>query len=1007
MIPSLLLTLSLLSEPEIKVRQAAQDFVYLAHEGVVDERATDAQPLEKKIRDAMRIRCIRVEGVVFERIEIDAEKAVVEVEIATRKSERETPEEWMPIETIPLRLRLRRQGEEWRVAAVEYPDEDLAALLIDANSSPDEQQRLLRVHEHRITKNLVRIVDRVALSYANSPNFAAAAPIGELANRLAILAGDRAGEALSISLESIVARLGKDRGRALSLSREALAVAEEAGDPEVLSRTWRTLARVFEDQDTGSGEQEEALRHGLAFALRSEDPLLIARAFHSMVSFAFDRRDFFSARSYAEQSLPFVRASGDIGAEISYELYLETIYCSHGDRDLCQHHLQRLVGLLGGHDSWHEPYVLFDFGILQIEDGRLEEARATFNTALQKVSARTSEIVPAILEQLAVIEARQGRIEEAECLLRRTDDLNRDIGFHHGPLFDLITPEILARGDPAKAVRLSLEEAARTQGRMPDSTMNALMIAARGYRALGMRERALSAAREAIEVSEAWTELDAGSDLQQVRSAESVAECYELAADLALAGGDVHEALTLVERGRGQTLYDMIERGRPVTEEIGVADRATRTRLEQRLSQLNIELDRAVATENRGQIDRLRDALLDARTQHQSFIDGLSTREERRMAALRPLQTTSLDEVLHQLPPELALIEYVVREDEVHVFIVRNMGSSSPIRSTHTIRIDRKALDARVEKLVAMIANRDLRYPAAARELYALLIRPLERDLAGALALCIVPDETLWRVPFAALMDEQGRFLIERTSIVQAPSMTVYAAMAKRREPSAVPEHQVFALANPTLDHDVAKQLSSYFRGTTFGALPDAEREVDAIRDLYGSSHCIVLKRGQATEARAKEEMQGAQILHFATHGVLDDRNPLYSRLMFARDLDAGDDGSLEAWEIARLKIDADLVVLSACDTARGRIGGGEGVVGIAWSFFAAGARSTVATGWNIGSRSASEVMVGFHQALRAREGEPLAKARALRDAQLQLIHGTNTRHPFYWAAFVLLGNGS
>ena len=1012
MIPSLLLAVSLLSEPEIKVRQAAQDFVFLAHEGVVDKvhHATDADRLERKIRDALRIRCIRVEGVVFEQVEIGADKAVVVVRVATRKSERETPEEWMPIETMPLRLHLGREGERWRVTAVEYPDEELARLLIDANS-PDEQQRLLRAHEHGLTKNLARIIDREALWLVNSKNFAAATPVGKLAGQVAALAGDRAGEALSIGLEGIVARLAKDLDRSLRLSREALTVAEEAGDPEVLSRTWRTLSHVLEKHDVQSAERDEALRQGLSFALRSEDPLLIARAYHGMVRAAIDKRDYFSARSYNEQSLPFVRLSGDPGAAITYESGLQMIYCDQGDRDLCRYHIQRAISLMD-RTSFQYPYAWIDLGTQQIADGKFEEARANLDEALQMTTARTRDLVPSILETVAVIEARHGKIGEAECLLRRAADLNRELGMHYGPLFDLILPDVLAHGEPAKAVRLALEEAAGTQEFLPENTMRALLYAAQGYRGLGMRDRALAIAYEAIERSERSAELLSGGDLQQVRSAESVSECYELAADLVLDGGDAREALTLIERGRGQMLYDMIERGRPVADvetnvEIEAADRATRERLEQRSSQLNVELDRAEAAGNRDEIDRLRSALLDARRQHQSFIDGLSARGARRMAALRPLQTTSLDEVLQQLPDDLALIEYVVREDKIHAFVVRRTDSSSPIRSTYTIGIGRKALNARVEKLVAMIANRDLRYPAAASELYALLIRPLERELTGALALCIVPDEALWRVPFAALMDGRGRFLIERTAIFHAASMTVYAAMAKPHEAPVVSEHQVLAMANPTLDHDVEKQLTSYFRGTSFGALPDAEREVDAIRGLYGSSNCVVLKRGEATEARAKEEMQGPPILHFATHGVLDDRNPLYSRLLFARDAQAGDDGSLEAWEIARLKIDADLVVLSACDTARGMIGGGEGVVGIAWSFFAAGARSTVAASWKIGSRSASEVMVGFYQALRSREGQPLAKARALRDAQLQFIHSTNTRHPFHWAAFVLLGDGS
>jgi CHAT domain-containing protein len=1010
MIPSLLLALSLLSEPEIEVRQAAQDFVRLAHEGTFDElrRAANTEPLQRKIRGALRIRCIRVEGVDVERVEMDDGTAVVDVEIATRKSDRETPEAWMPIETMPLRLHLQHEDKRWRVTSVDDPDEALATLLIRANDSPEEQQCLLRTHERDLTKTLARSVDRIALGQVNTNDFAAAAPIGKLASRLAMFSGDRATEALSISLESVIARLGKDRGRAIRLAREAIAVAEEAGDPEVLSRTWRTLSRALQEDSAQSAELDEALRRSLSFALRSEDPLLISRAFHVMVSVAHDKRDFFAARSLNEQSLPFVRESGDLGARITYETNLQLIYCDQGDRDLCQYHLQQAVASMDPNESFQYPYALLHLGIQQIADGQADEARANLDEALQRATARTEDLIPIILEQIAVIEARAGRLENAQCLLRRAADLNREIGLLHGPRFHLILPEILGHGQHLNAVRLSLEEAASAQELLPENTMRALVYAAQGYDALRMRERALATAYEAIALAEQSTELITGGELEQVRSAESVAACYELAADLALAGGDAKEALTLIERGRGQMLYDMIGRGRPGTDvEIDAADREEQNHLEQHLSQLNVELDRAEATADQPEIDRLRDALIDARRRHESFLDGIRARGERRQAALRPLQTTSLDEILTELPRDLAVIEYVVRDDEVHAFVVRKSDAASPIRSTHTIRIDRKTLAARVEQLVSMIADRDLRYAAAAKELYALLVRPLERDLTGALALCIVPDETLWRVPFAALIDDRGRFLIERTAVFHAVSMSVYAAMAKRSETRAASAHQVLALANPKLDRDVATELTSYFRGATFGALPDAEREVDTIRDLYGASNCIVLKRDQATEARAKEEMQNARILHFATHGLLDDRNPLYSRLMFTRDVEGGDDGSLEAWEIGRLKIDADLVVLSACDTARGMIGGGEGVVGIAWSFFAAGARSTIATGWKISSRSASDVMVGFHRALRARDGEPLAKARALRDAQLQLIHGTNTRHPFYWAAFVLLGDAS
>jgi len=124
-------------------------------------------------------------------------------------------------------------------------------------------------------------------------------------------------------------------------------------------------------------------------------------------------------------------------------------------------------------------------------------------------------------------------------------------------------------------------------------------------------------------------------------------------------------------------------------------------------------------------------------------------------------------------------------------------------------------------------------------------------------------------------------------------------------------------------------------------------------------------------------------VLHFATHGIFDDVKPMYSRLLFAHA--KGADGFLEAWEIANSRIDADLVVLSACDTALGRETNGEGLIGMTWAFFVAGARSVVSTQWKVHSESASQLMVTFHRHLHnpAAAGQT---ARALRHAQISLI---------------------
>src|SRR5262249_44773243 len=109
----------------------------------------------------------------------------------------------------------------------------------------------------------------------------------------------------------------------------------------------------------------------------------------------------------------------------------------------------------------------------------------------------------------------------------------------------------------------------------------------------------------------------------------------------------------------------------------------------------------------------------------------------------------------------------------------------------------------------------------------------------------------------------------------------------------------------------------------------------------------------------------------------------------------------LEAWELMNLKLNADLVVLSACDTARGRISRGEGVVGLAWAVFVAGCPSTVVSQWKVDADATTALMIAFHKNLKAGIG----KAEALRRAQVSLIRSPQHGHPFYWGAFVIVGD--
>jgi CHAT domain-containing protein len=174
---------------------------------------------------------------------------------------------------------------------------------------------------------------------------------------------------------------------------------------------------------------------------------------------------------------------------------------------------------------------------------------------------------------------------------------------------------------------------------------------------------------------------------------------------------------------------------------------------------------------------------------------------------------------------------------------------------------------------------------------------------------------------------------------------------------------------------------------------------------LYGGARSKVYIGAEAREDRLKAEAAQARVIHFATHGILNDASPMYSHLALAQG-DKNEDGLLEAWELMQMDLKADLAVLSACETARGRFGAGEGVIGLTWALFIAGVPSTVVSQWKVESNSTRDLMLDFHRSLRAMSSNPAPKAEALRQAALKVMKNPQTGHPFYWAGFVLVGAG-
>lgn len=307
----------------------------------------------------------------------------------------------------------------------------------------------------------------------------------------------------------------------------------------------------------------------------------------------------------------------------------------------------------------------------------------------------------------------------------------------------------------------------------------------------------------------------------------------------------------------------------------------------------------------------------------------------------------------------------------------------------------------RMPEFREQIARNSPSFKENAKFLYDALLSegmPLLKDKKH---LVIIPNGAISDVPFQALMNEAGRYLIEDFSISYAPSLSSLAEMQENRQKLSEQKYKgdFLAFGNPRLSNEIVAKLRSSYRDGRLDNLPEAEAEVNTIGKFYANGK--ILTRAKATEEVWREEAKNYRILHLATHGLSDGEKPLYSHVLLAADAD--DDGLIEAREIAEMNLAAEMVVLSACETARGREIDGEGMVGLAWSFAAAGTPTVVASNWKIDSAETADFMIDFYSQLN--EKDEKSKAEALQKAAVRKLRNKRTSHPFYWAGFSIFGD--
>jgi len=226
--------------------------------------------------------------------------------------------------------------------------------------------------------------------------------------------------------------------------------------------------------------------------------------------------------------------------------------------------------------------------------------------------------------------------------------------------------------------------------------------------------------------------------------------------------------------------------------------------------------------------------------------------------------------------------------------------------------------------------------------------------------------------------------------------------MNRKKSTGETTNTSLIAFGNPVVGKDDQ-------RNADLCPLPEAEQEVSSIAKSFDEKNSRVFIGRDASEKSFKTLAPAYSIVHLATHGVIDNRQPLYSHLLLTKtEGDPENNGRLEARQIMDMNLNSDLAVLSACETANGKIAPGEGVIGMSWAFFVAGTRSLLVSQWKISSASTSELMMSFYKNLNSNNAERNdKKTRALREASLLMIKVPRYRHPFYWAGFVLVGRNN
>lgn len=492
---------------------------------------------------------------------------------------------------------------------------------------------------------------------------------------------------------------------------------------------------------------------------------------------------------------------------------------------------------------------------------------------------------------------------------------------------------------------------------------------------------------------------------------------------------DEAEAFYYAERARARAFLDLLAEAKinpdqSLTPDLLDRQQALQKQIAQLTAQLLKERAQELAKQDQAKITELETGLSRADAEQRDWQNEVRRRNPH-YAALQYPEPVTLAETQRLLDEQTVLLAYSLGETESFLFAVSRRDLLVAQLPAAT------SIGQRVEKLLAAITDKNRpaadEYRRQAVELSKQLIQPAHRLLAGKRELIIVPDGALHRLPFEALFTSaaaaqgdlrQLPYLIKSFAVSYAPSASVLAGL--RNESRTTAPKAFIAYADPTYEQNAETVVASTVRAASAGGrlnlnrLPHSRREAEGIAKLFGRGEADLFLGAAASEenVKLKDRLSQYRLVHFSTHGYVNEARPRLSGLLLSSPptdrAGQSEDGLLSAYEIFNLKLNAELVVLSACETGLGKEVRGEGLMSLMRAFMYAGTPSVMVSLWQVDDESAADLMIRFYRYWQqgVKQGKAtvkVGKAEALRRAQLDAI--AQGDFPYYWAPFVLVGS--